>query len=117
MSDPFDPSGQGQKPPESAKWEKDKAEKPEWKEDKDESKSESKDLIGPEMIIEPPIGASVPVFQRLAAPPSAAEREALLRHAEALEASAQTFRHFIALAERPDLKRGALSREPEEPSA
>lgn len=74
MSDPFDPSGQGQKPPESAKWEKDKAEKPEWKEDKDESKSETKDLIGPEMIIEPPIGASVPsssAWRRRPPPPSA----------------------------------------------
>jgi hypothetical protein len=43
------------------------------------------------------------------------DREGLAQHADALEDAARRLRHFIDQSERPDLSRGALRNEPDEP--
>jgi len=53
--------------------------------------------------IQPPQAAGPPI-----------DRDALLRHAEALESMGRDLRHFIEQSERPDLTQGALHNEPDQ---
>lgn len=95
----------------ASQWDEWKAEKPEWK---DAQKDELKDNGPPEKPLQ--IEAPFPDQDLVTIPalPLAFDRSVLLAHAEALEQTAAQLRHFIAQAERPDLRRGALGNEPDQ---
>lgn len=83
-----------------------KQEKPEIKEQKFEKLEVKEQKLEIEKSVPEkgvPEGPSLPI-----------DREALLRHADALESMGRELRHFIEESERPDLSRGALRNEPDQ---
>ncbi|TCK21462.1 hypothetical protein [Pseudonocardia endophytica] len=106
---------EGEKDPKSEGKNESKDEGKEWKEkqEKDEAK-EGKDEFKDDKEAKPEHESKRPEKEPELIPlPGTFDRRILLAHADALDESARVLRHFIEQDERPDLRGGALSNEPD----
>jgi hypothetical protein len=107
--------------PEKEKPEKEKIEKPEKEQkfEKLELKEHKFEIKEHKPELEKPPASEVFKQDETSQPPQSAgappiDRDALMRHAEALESMGRELRHFIERSERPDLSHGALHNEPDQ---